>query len=349
MTPYWSMWAVILLGAMLSRNDDPYGRGRIGAGFLLVVLLLCLMIGLRFEVGGDWSSYLRIYERVRLMSSSQVLARGDIGYGATMLVAASFRADIWLVNLLCAVPFVIGLIALTRLQPRPWLALLVAFPYLIVVVAMGYTRQGAAIGFIMLGLAGLLKNGSMLRYVFWVALGALFHKTAVIALPLLVFVNQERKLLNVVLILSATVGLYLAVLDDSTDILIKRYIVAQYASAGALIRVSMCVVPALVFFAYKDRFGFDPAERRLWRNFSVAALVSLVALMVSPSSTAVDRIALYLLPMQFVILSRIPGAVVERRFGNAVVVTYSAAVLFTWLNYAVNAKGWLPYQFWFLT
>ena len=49
------------------------------------------------------------------------------------------------VNLIGGAIFAFGLVAFCRRQPRPWLALAVAIPYLVIVVAMGYSRQGIAL------------------------------------------------------------------------------------------------------------------------------------------------------------------------------------------------------------
>ena len=106
----------------------------------------------------------------------------------------------------------------------------------------------------------------------------------------------------------------------------------------------MSLLPALVFLVFKRRLAFDEDEAKLWRNFSLVAIGAAIALAVTPSSTAVDRIALYLLPLQFIVLARIPGTLVSRNFGNLLVSGYTAAVLFTWLNYAANAQSWLPYR-----
>ncbi len=56
-------------------------------------------------------------------------------------------------------------------------------PYLINIVAMGYTRQSVALGFAMIGLAALGEQ-RVRRFVLWVLVGALFHKSAVLLLPI---------------------------------------------------------------------------------------------------------------------------------------------------------------------
>jgi hypothetical protein len=211
---------------------------------------------------------------------------------------------------------------------------------------MGYTRQAAALGLVMVGLASLLNSGSVLRLVLWVALGAMFHKSAIICLPLVAFTGDRRKIIDLALLASAALGLYALFVQDSVDRLFRNYIEARYSSSGATIRISMSLLPAIIFLCFRRRLGFDETEAKLWRNFSLVTIVAAVALVLSPSSTAVDRIALYLLPLQFIVLARIPGTLLTLNFGNLLVATYTAAVLYTWLNYAANAQSWIPYRTW---
>ena len=63
-----------------------------------------------------------------------------------------------------------------------------------------------------------------------------------------------------------------------------------------------------------------------------------------PSSTAVDRLALYLIPLQLAVLPRVQYLFHGQLFGRAVIVAYAGLVLFTWLNFAVHSRYWVPYQ-----
>ena len=89
-------------------------------------------------------------------------------------------------------------------------------------------------------------------------------------------------------------------------------------------------------------------QQRLWFWFALAALGLLAWLTVSPSSTAVDRVGLYLLPLQLVVFAYLPEALGRGR-GNTrswvlAVIAYYATVEFVWLNYATHAFAWLPYR-----
>ena len=73
---------------------------------------------------------------------------------------------------------------------------------------MDYTRQAAALGFLMLGLASLLRTESLSRFLFWVALAALFHKSAVVCLPMVAFLGDRRKIVDLALLATAGLGIY---------------------------------------------------------------------------------------------------------------------------------------------
>jgi len=212
------------------------------------------------------------------------------------------------------------------------------------VVAMGYSRQAVAIGFLMAGLAAVARGASPLRFALYILGGALFHKTVVVALLLVAFASRRNRLLNTVALLAAFVLFYDMFLAESVDQFVRNYIETQYSSQGAAIRIAMSILPATLFLLMPKRFGFSPREEQIWRNFSIVAFGLLGLLFVLPSSTVVDRLALYIIPLQLVILARVPRALFRGAIGRVVVVAYCFAVQFAWLNYATHAQYWLPYR-----
>jgi hypothetical protein len=68
-------------------------------------------------------------------------------------------------------------------------------------------------------------------------------------------------------------------------------------------------------------------------------------LAILPSSTIVDRLALYVLPLQLVIFARLPDHVLKSSYARLLIVGYTFTIQFVWLNYAANAEYWLPFQF----
>ena len=98
---------------------------------------------------------------------------------------------------------------------------------------------------------------------------------------------------------------------------------------------------------YGKRLAADPQERRLWTWMALLALLCVP--LVSLASTAVDRVALYLIPLQLYVFARLPllaGHNVRMRTALVLaVVGYYAVVQYVWLNHATHARYWLPYQF----
>jgi len=77
------------------------------------------------------------------------------------------------------------------------------------------------------------------------------------------------------------------------------------------------------------------------------AVGAAIALPTFASSTVIDRLALYLIPLQIFVGSRLPDS---RLFGidpsswAQLLILFSLAVLVIWLLFAVNASFWLPYR-----
>jgi hypothetical protein len=340
---YWALFAYFALGALLAPPADGQPRSR--PLLALGAIITALLIGFRYKVGGDWNTYDYWFSYVGGLNFGQLLKYGDIAYQFLNWQAAHLGFEVWAVNLVCGSIFSWGLWRFCKGQPEPWLAFTVAIPYMIIVIAMGYTRQAVALGILMAGLTSFQRNSSTIRFGIYVAAAALFHKTAVVAFPLVALANPRNRFLNLLLVIATSYLLYGLFLGDAMEQFVDHYIKAQYSSQGAGIRVGMTLFAALVFWIAKDRLHFGETERKVWRNFSLAALAALVLLFVLPSSTAVDRMSLYIMPLQLAVLSRVPVAGGSPLAGRAAILGYSALVEFVWLNYAQFASLWVPYQF----
>lgn len=344
MLPYWLLFAFFAAGAMLAPGrrgpDDPYFSPVLLVGALGVVL----MIGLRDVVGVDWVTYVRMFDYVAKRDLMQVVTLSDPAYQLLNWIAAQIGAGVWLVNLLGAAIFSWGFWRFARIQPFPWLAFLIAVPYLIIVVAMNYSRQAVAIGLVFAGLASLSRGSSIWKYVLFVAAAGLFHASALVALPLALIGRKGDRLVQLTLIPAIAYFIYGGLGDDSMARVVNIYVKTDLQSQGAAIRIAMCVVPALLYLSLWRRMRFEGPERDLWRNFSIAAFALLVLLLIFPSSTVIDRLALYLLPLQVAVLARLPFVLNNKDQGAILLVIGFAAVLYVWLNYAANASAWIPYR-----
>ena len=342
MWPYWLMFLVPVWAVLVPGRLKPSQARMV---WLIVAVLFALMMGLRHEVGGDWASYGKHFLNAASLTFGEVLFMGDPGYYVTNWLVSQAGGDIHHVNLICAAIMMWGTVVFCRRQPNPWLALLAAVPYMIVVVGMGYTRQAVALGFALLGLVAL-GEARIRAFVIWIAIGATFHKSAVLLLPIAALAASRNRFMTTGLVGVSTLLLYYLLLADASEALWENYVEAEYKSDGGLIRVLMNAVPAVLLILFRKQLVPALQERKLWIWIAVFALVCLP--LVGFASTAVDRVALYLIPIQLFVFSRVPRLAATVRVRTPLVigvVGYYAAVLFVWLNFAVHSDYWLPYQF----
>lgn len=339
---YWALFAFFALGALIT-SGAAARRSRVPLA--LGATVIAILVGLRYEVGADWPQYEFIFSYAGRVDLWRVLELGDVGYQIVNWTVQRLDWQIWVVNMVCGAIFAWGLYRFCVAQADPWLAAAVAVPYLVIVVAMGYTRQAVALGILMAGLAAFQRGASTLRSAGYSAAAALFHKTAVVAFPLVALASPRNRLMNFLVAVAAGILLYDLFLGDSMDEFVNRYIKTGYSSQGAAIRVAMNMLAAAIFWSVGKRLLFNDLERKLWRNFSLAAVGFLVLLFVLPSSTAVDRMSLYIMPLQLAVLSRVPLVFRSPLTGKVAVLAYLAAVQFVWLNYAKHAEFWVPYRF----
>lgn len=340
-------WVMFLLPAYASFFKVRSKRAAVLFGWAATWLTLTLLIGYRYEVGGDWFNYIRHFNDVYYLNFWEAVKRYDPAHGAMNWLSNYLGWGVYGTNVVYAAVFSLGLIAFCRAQPRPLLALAVAVPYLVVVVAMGYSRQGVAIGFAFFALLALAERNTV-KFVIFVAVAALFHKTAVVLIPIAALASTKRKIWTAVWVGATAVLMYYLYLEESAETLVETYVGSQMTSEGGAIRVAMNAVPALLFLLNRKHFRLDRAELALWIWVSLIALVLVPIFFLSPSSTAVDRVALYFIPIQMYVFSRLPDALWRGKHRLAVrggVAVYYGLVMFVWLNYATHSKYWVPYQF----
>lgn len=342
---YWLMFGFPAAMALIEAIDEER-RGRFGFAWLLMALALVVLIGFRWETGGDWGNYQRIVEEA-MWNPLQLSPLGDPGFTLLSHYAAHTNLGLLVITIASGVLMGATLTRFCLAQPRPWLCMAVAVPYLVVVMGMGYIRQGMAISFLMMGLVSL-QRGNVWRYYAWICCGALFHSTALALLPLGALVGGRNQLMRILLALLLLALLSWAILTTHENSYVKTYLVAGMDSAGAAIRLFMCALPGAIFLVFRARFDLEEPKRDVWTVLSLAALAAFAALFVSRSSTVVDRLGLYLIPLQCLVYARMPIALANDRRGDRLltvsILALYALSFFVWLNFADNVDYWLPYR-----
>jgi len=344
MLVYWAIFLILAAGALLNRRDDA-GRSR-PAFIALASIPTALMIGLRWKIGPDWGGYSIVFNYTRLFSFQQSYTHSDPGFFTLIWAIHRVGAPFWVLNMICGLVFVAGLTAFARRQPNPWLTYLIAFPYMVIVVAMSADRQSFALGLLFFAL-NAFERGQLLRFSLLILIGALIHGSVVLMAPLCLLSSTKNGLQRAALLIGGAVLAYYFSRDAFT-IYAYRYSTETLQSTGTAYRLAMNSLAAVSFLMFQRRFRMEEHQALLWRNISLCTLALIPALVVFPSSTAIDRFLLYLFPLQFVVLSRLPEALAEERQTSGqwtmLVIGYAALVQIVFLMVGKFSSYYIPYR-----
>ena len=355
----WAYWLLFLTPASLAFFPIKFDKNINYILWAIVGLLCILIVGLRFQVGGDWDNYLFKLDQARLIDFgiaeiTQSSFGNAIGYMIINWLALQLGGGIYFVNTFCATAFIVGLVLFCRKQPFPWVALAVAIPYMTCAVAMGYTRQSAAIGFFLMGLS-ILRPGNELKYFVLILLGSLFHLSVIITLPLIILAREKIHWLAYPL-----TGLFLyAVFNMLTQITTRggasmvegMTIIWEYTrtrqSAGGALRTYLNAIPVFVALFYWNRIKMISTDYKIIKWMAIACLVAIPALSIGP--TLIDRLGLYLMPVQVALWPRliaVQRTTLLRSTWASMIIAFYGLVLYVFFHYAVHSHLWIPYRMW---
>ncbi len=306
---------------------------------------LTIIIGFRDEVGGDWWNYLYIFTVIKHGDLAHAVSFAEPGYAFANWIGAQAGWGIWFPNVICAAIFSWGLIRFSREQPNVWLAVSVAV-YVIILVGMGYTRQSAALGFVMIAITHY-GRGAILRMAAFLVLATLFHTSAIMMAAVLGIASSTRGPLTLVIIfiLAAVLGYQFY---GNLLVLVSRYSTEVFTASGAAARLLLNVLPAIIFLTWPRRLARTAAELKLWSIVSAMAILSVFLLLFVNSSTIADRLGLYLVPLQMFVWPRVPVAFGRKQRQNfmmiAGILAYSLTINVGWFTIGAWAHAWVPYR-----
>jgi hypothetical protein len=338
MITYWMAFLLPTLGGLTPLRPDRTTRMIV---YALVFLALTLFIGGRDVVGCDWDTYVGHYYTASQQTFVEALEQGYPAYSLLNWLAAQTGLDVHAVNTVCAAIFSFGLLSFMSRQPRPWLVLVAAMPYLIIVLAMGFTRQASAVGLLMLAFNAFVDK-KLVRFLVLVALAGLFHSSAVALAPMAVFMRRGR-VSPWFVGGAASAFLAFSILSNALDHYLYSYVQREYAAEGALYRLPLHVAAAAAVFLFRKRWFARFDDGRLYVILACAAALTFPFAFFLP--VMADRMSMYLLPFQVAVAARVPDLVAVRYRSITilgVVLAYGLS-LYVWLNYANHASCWLPY------
>lgn len=345
MLPYWFIFGLFALGSLGWKYDN---QSKLSLPIIVSAVILTLFIGLRYDVGADWDGYLLIFNATEHWSLNRILkALGDPGFYGGMWLVHKLGYEIWALNLLFSTVFVIGLVAFSKRTSNPWLSIAISIPYLVIVVAMSGVRQATAIGFYFLAL-NAFSDRRLTAAALWLLIASQFHASAIVMLGVAALSFTQNRFKSALIILITMIVGYFA-LQSSFEVYVDRYSKKDLQSAGTIYRLIMNFIPAVIYLKYQKSFKLEIHEATFWRNLSWLSVLSFPLLFVVPSSTALDRFSLYLIPLQCFVLSASVLLFSKARNQLPLVtvglITYLGIAMFVFLNFSATAGEWDNYQF----
>lgn len=275
--------------------------------FYWVVLAgLFLFSAFRLEVGCDWWGYYKHFSLQYDLQMAEALVRRDpLWWVLVQTIGASGLSYPWL-NVASSALFFGGIHILARTQPDRLGFLILLYPVLILNMPMSGIRQAAAIGLLAAAFVSF-QRGNPLSYALRVVIGAGFHSSTAAFLLLVPLVGKSHprlRLFSTAVLLVP--GLVLLTTGQDAQLAISRYVNTGVDAQGALYRAGMLFLTGLLFVLAlrKPWARAFPLDRRL---VGFGALMMLATLPLAALSSVIgDRLGYFLVPLQAIILARLP-------------------------------------------
>ena len=118
-------------------------------------------------------------------------------------------------------------------------------------------------------------------------------------------------------------------------------------SAGGALRTYLNAVPVMVSLFYWNRIIMISTDFKIIKWMAIACVLAIPALTLS--TTLVDRLGLYLMPVSVALWPRLVAVQrtsLERSMWASMISAFYGLVLFIFFHYGVHAHFWLPYRMW---
>lgn len=312
---------------------------------ILTIFCLILIVGLRFKVGGDWESYAFMYDIISKNNINFSLTFTDPAYGIINYLSNMLNKDVWLVNLICATIFFIGIDYFSKFTPHYWISLLTSLPYIIITVSMGYTRQSAAIGLVLIAFVNLMKNNKF-NFLFWILLALTFHKSSILLLIFTPYAFNYKftRIKNIIYMSLFIVTLFIIMNSSITQD--SLYFTDEFSSSGAISRMIVHIPAIILYLVYRKKF-----ENFFRKNLVILdTFLILIVIFFSIAffySTFADRFNLYFYIFDMLILSTFTLFLNRSNYYVylLLIILYQFTLLSLWLNFSPYADCcWIPYQ-----
>ena len=232
---YLSLFCILISAFIfIESKKKQFSRNNI---YIFLSILLILISSFRWKVGGDWVSYLFIYERA---TYSYPLFDWSLSYEFLNSFVSLIGGGIYGVNLIIASLFFLSLYRLGRtLNFDLILLILIAFSLVYFNGVMGYVRQTLCLTFLIFSTEFLFRNKKYLSTIFYV-LSLTTHISIIVFAPIYLFLHFKnlRNILIIIFVFLVLVIFY----NHLILVAYEQFVTMGRISAGAIYRAVPLII-----------------------------------------------------------------------------------------------------------
>lgn len=260
MLPYYILLSVVLLFAYQYDKMSPKTIWPL----VFTFITMTLFIGLRdASVGTDTGSYTQIYDSVLSLDSGDKLQwNKEPGFYLISRIGRYIGSNYAiLLCLIAGITYTSVLCVLRKLSQSMLISLFIYITLCYSTFCANAARQGIAVGIYMLSFPYLLKK-DFKRYVLWVLVAAMFHKTAIITIPMYFLFRMKFSIRTVICIVLGSIALIfiLPVLLSYGASMEDRYQLYLNQSSGNGVMLMAFYIIMMIYFIVQRIFITNQAK-----------------------------------------------------------------------------------------
>lgn len=329
-----------------------------------IALFFIILIGLRYQVGCDWEKYQELFEIYKTFSFTEIIGNNlferqkfqELGH----IFLTKISQNIYFLNLIYSIIFTLPLFYFCSQLKRKYFALLISYPYYVVVVGMGPIRQAASISILMLSII-LVSNKKYYSHFFLTIISSLIHQSSflfngLILSSLLTKIKRiifSKKDILIIILIS-----FIFLFSLPTILYKIYYLLSSYKkidptfgnvmvnpAKSAFIIWFMNLIPSLIYLKNKKKFNYDQNLNLILTIFSFVEVFLLPIIFLN--SVIGYRLLLYFFPSSIYITSQIPELnllSIKKEYIRNSIIFIAFISLIVWLKFAFHSSCWVPYK-----
>mgnify|MGYP001291498428 CR=1 FL=1 len=323
--------------------------------FINTIIYFIFLIGFRNNIGGDWWLYEKTFYNIDINENFTTLIsdfkqRSEYGFYLINVIIRKLNLSFHYVNFFVSIIFFINLSIYIRQFKNKFLALLIAFPIIILIIHCGFVRQSLALSFLFVAFYFFVKKNIFL-FILNILLGFFFHYSILIFLPFIILIENKSRAVVISIFLIFSIIAYL-IFSNHLFNLYEIYIKHSDNPGnfdypkGAKFRVGINAIFAIIFLITFKKIELKNSEISLYLPISILTLLSFPLLIFFP--VFIDRINFYFVVLHIFILSKlVESNIIDKKLKEVsiiLIVIFYFFIYFVWSNFATHSKYWDNYS-----